>query len=293
MLMRQLEYFVAVAREQHFGRAAEACYISQPALSIAIGKLERELNVTLINRGQNFQGLTPEGERLLSWAKQVLANKDQLKAAAAALQSGTTGTLRVGIGPTVSTATAAGFVANFCELHPRATVHVGTHTASEELLRQLRDGEVDAAIGQFENEQKEGLTMLSLYQDPYVLVASERLLPDAHSMTWRDAAKLPLALLTSETGARELIDESFAIGGSEPEPQVETNSAAVLFAQVSTGAWASVIPYTWLHCIPVPDEARVVQLIEPYAHEEISVAVRSEKESTVGTKFLDVVTTAV
>jgi len=60
MLLRQLEYFVAVARERHFARAAEACYVSQPALSTAIAKLERELNVTLINRGQNFEGLTLE-----------------------------------------------------------------------------------------------------------------------------------------------------------------------------------------------------------------------------------------
>ena len=60
MLFRQLEYFVAVARERHFARAAEACYVSQPALSTSIAKLERELNVTLINRGHNYEGLTVE-----------------------------------------------------------------------------------------------------------------------------------------------------------------------------------------------------------------------------------------
>ena len=64
MQFRQLEYFVAVARERHFARAAEACYVSQPALSASIAKLERELGVTLINRDHNFEGLTAEGERL-------------------------------------------------------------------------------------------------------------------------------------------------------------------------------------------------------------------------------------
>ena len=73
MLLRQLEYFVAVARERHFARAADACYVSQPALSTAIAKLERELDVTLIHRGQNFEGLTLEGERLVVWAKRLLA----------------------------------------------------------------------------------------------------------------------------------------------------------------------------------------------------------------------------
>ena len=88
MLLRQLEYFVAVARERHFARAAESCYVSQPALSTSIAKLERELSVTLIHRGQNFEGLTPEGERLVVWAKRVLAEHDALKAEAAAMRSG-------------------------------------------------------------------------------------------------------------------------------------------------------------------------------------------------------------
>ena len=88
MLLRQLEYFVAVARERHFARAAESCYVSQPALSTSIARLERELSVTLINRRQNFEGLTPEGERLVVWAKRVLAEHDALKAEAAAMRSG-------------------------------------------------------------------------------------------------------------------------------------------------------------------------------------------------------------
>src|SRR3979409_2675299 len=102
MLLRQLEYFVAVARERHFARAAEACYVSQPALSASIAKLEKELNVTLINRGRSFEGLTPEGERLVVWAKRILAEQEAFKAEVAAVQSGITGTLRLGTEPTAS-----------------------------------------------------------------------------------------------------------------------------------------------------------------------------------------------
>jgi DNA-binding transcriptional LysR family regulator len=80
VLFRQLEYFVAVARERHFARAAEACYVWQPALSASIAKLERELNVTLINRGHNYEGLTVEGERLVVWAKRILAEQEAFKA---------------------------------------------------------------------------------------------------------------------------------------------------------------------------------------------------------------------
>ncbi len=120
MLFRQLEYFVAVAREQHFARAAEACYVSQPALSASIAKLERELNVTLINRGHNYEGLTSEGERLVVWAKRILAEQEAFKAEVAAVQSGITGTLRLGTEPTAST-TQALPVAAFCAAHPSAT----------------------------------------------------------------------------------------------------------------------------------------------------------------------------
>src|ERR1700682_6690379 len=104
MLFRQLEYFVAVASEQHFARAAEACYVSQPALSASIAKLERELNVTLINRGQKYQGLTAEGERLVVWAKRILAEQEAFKGEAAAVKAGITGAPRLGAEPTAPTA---------------------------------------------------------------------------------------------------------------------------------------------------------------------------------------------
>src|ERR1700731_1296642 len=136
MLFRQLEYFVAVARERHFARAAEACYVSQPALSASIAKLERELNVTLINRGHNYQGLTPEGERLGLWAKRILREQDAFKDAVAAVQSGITGTLRLGTEPTAST-TLALPVAAFCSAHPGARVEVDTRVSTTELRRQL------------------------------------------------------------------------------------------------------------------------------------------------------------
>jgi len=106
MQFRQLEYFAAVARERHFARAAEACYVSQPALSASIAKLERELGVTLINRDHNFEGLTAEGERLAVWARRILAEKDGFKTELAAVRSGISGTLRLGVEPTASTSVA-------------------------------------------------------------------------------------------------------------------------------------------------------------------------------------------
>ncbi|WP_304997044.1 LysR family transcriptional regulator [Cryobacterium sp. TMT1-66-1] len=117
MLFRQLEYFVAVARERHFAHAAAACHVSQPALSAGISKLEQELNVSLINRGHAFEGLTPEGELVVMWAKRIVAERDTLKAEVHALKSGVTGVLRLGVVPSAST-TVALPVAAFCAAHP-------------------------------------------------------------------------------------------------------------------------------------------------------------------------------
>ena len=289
MLLRQLEYFVAVARERHFARAAESCYVSQPALSTSIAKLERELSVTLINRGQNFEGLTPEGERLVVWAKRVLAEHDSLKAEAAAMRSGISATLRLGTGPTVST-TAALPVAAFSALHPLARVKVCSRLSSTELLRQLRDFELDAAIAHFGPDDQSGLEVVPLYEEQYVLLVSgEQLVPAARTITWAEAAQLPLALLTPDMRFRQFIDKAFASSGALPAPQVETDSVASLYAHVATGAWASVVPHTWLRAMPVTGAARAIRLVEPDTRAQISMAIHAGTPGSVAARaFLNV-----
>ena len=284
MLLRQLEYFVAVARERHFARAAESCYVSQPALSTSIAKLERELSVTLINRGQNFEGLTPEGERLVVWAKRVLAEHDALKAEAAAMRSGISATLRLGTGPTVST-TAALPVAAFCALHPLARVKVCSRLSSTELLRQLRDFELDVAIAHFGPDDQSGLEVVPLYEEQYVLLVSgEQLVPAARTITWAEAAQLPLALLTPDMRFRQFIDKAFASCGAVAAPQVETDSVASLYAHVATGAWASVVPHTWLRAMPVTGAARAIRLVEPDTRAQISMAIHAGKPGSVAAR---------
>jgi DNA-binding transcriptional LysR family regulator len=289
VLLRQLEYFVAVARERHFARAAESCYVSQPALSTSIAKLERELSVTLINRGQNFEGLTLEGERLVVWAKRVLAEHDALKAEAAAMRSGISATLRLGTGPTVST-TAALPVAAFCALHPLARVKVCSRLSSTELLRQLRDFELDVAIAHFGPDDQSGLEVVPLYEEQYVLLVSgDQLVPAARTITWAEAAQLPLALLTPDMRFRQFIDKAFASSGAAAAPQVETDSVASLYAHVATGAWASVVPHTWLRAMPVTGAARAIRLVEPDTRAQISMAIHAATPGSVAARaFLNV-----
>lgn len=290
MLIRQLEYFVAVAREQHFGRAADACYVSQPALSTAIVKLERELNVTLINRGQHFQGLTPAGARLVGRASQLLEDHHQFKAIAAALNSGISDTLRLGTGPTVSSTTTAELVAQFCASHPAANVQVSSSQTSEELLQLLRDSELDTAISHFETRTPIGLIVTPLYKERYVLVTGSSLVPNTRTITWARAATLPLALPKRATGSRKLIDSTFASVGATPEPRIEADSFADLYAHAATGEYASVVPRSWLRVMSATTATSVVDLIEPDTMEEISIAVNSVDPSVAGQTFLDVVT---
>ncbi|WP_326498531.1 LysR family transcriptional regulator [Mycobacterium sp. Aquia_216] len=289
MLLRQLEYFVAVSRERHFARAAEACYVSQPALSASIAKLERELNVTLINRGRNFEGLTVEGERLVVWAKRVLAVHDGLVAEAAALRSGISGVLRLGTGPTVSTTTALP-IAAFCSLHPLARVKVCSHFPTTELVRQLRSFELDAAIAHFDMRERNGLELVPLYHEECVLLVSgKQLVPSAGPITWSEAAQLPLALLAPEVGFRHFVDDAFANVGAAVVPQIETDSMASICAHVATGSWASIVPHTWFHALPATGAMRGLRLVEPEQRAPIAIAIHASAPGSAAARaFLNV-----
>ena len=272
MLFRQLEYFVAVAQERHFARAAEKCYVSQPALSAAIAKLERELNVTLINRGHSFEGLTPEGERLVVWAKRILAEQDAFKAEVHAVRSGITGTLRLGAVPTAST-TVPLLLSAFCSAHPLAKVKLHSRLAATELYRRLRDFELDAAVMHPAADGAQDIDLVPLYEERYVLLSPPDMLGSgAPTLRWPDAAQLPLALLTPDMRDRQIIDQAFAGHALTVTPQVETDSVASLFAQVATGNWACIVPHTWLWMSSLSAEVRAVEMVDPVVKAQIGLA---------------------
>ncbi len=275
MLFRQLEYFVAVAREQHFARAAAACYVTQPALSAAIAKLEEELGVSLIYRDHAFEGLTPEGQRLVTWAQRILAEHDAFKSEVQALQSGVTGTLRLGIIPTTST-TVALPVSAFCSVHPLARVNLTAPSSTVELSRRLRDFELDAALTYSDDEPDPSLDYLPLYSERYVVVGSSSVLAGQDGeITLRETSNLPLALLSRELRSRQLIDATFAGIDVALEPQIETGSVASLQALVRSGRWASIIPHSWLQAEPRDGSLTVLSLSDQTLTGSVSVAIHA------------------
>ncbi|MDF0530244.1 LysR family transcriptional regulator [Tsukamurella sp. 8F] len=258
MLFRQLEYFVALARERHFARAAQACYVSQPALSEAVRKLERELDVPLVRRGSSFEGLTPEGERLVLWARRILADRDALEHEVTALRTGLTGDLRLGVIP-AATISVARLIDPFCALHPLVRVTVETGLRSAEIVGRLQRFELEAGVVFTDGVDTEGLTLTPLYRERHVLVGSAELLPDG-PLTWADAVGLPLCLLHSGMRGRDRIDEAASPHGLTVVPRLECDSVATLLALVDTGHWASIVPRAWLSGHRAQPGMRIVEL---------------------------------
>ncbi|MEU3983259.1 LysR family transcriptional regulator [Streptomyces sp. NPDC026672] len=263
MLFRQLEYLVALSRERHFARAAQACHVSQPALSEAIRKLEDELDVPLVRRGRKYEGLTPEGERIVVWAQRILADRDALKDEVGALRTGLSGRLRIGSVPTASGAVSL-LTGPFCAAHPMVTVEVMADLQAEDILRQVQNFEIDAGITYLRDDLPEGFRTVPLYEERYVLLTTAGdSLGQRSTATWADASRLPLCLLTGTMQGRRTVDGLFAEAGLRPSPRVETDSVGTLFAHVRTGHWASVVPHAWLHVFGVPHGMRALPLVEP------------------------------
>jgi DNA-binding transcriptional LysR family regulator len=285
VLFRQLEYLLALSRERHFARAAQACYVSQPALSEAVRKLEEELDVPLVRRGRTYEGLTPEGERIVLWAQRILADRDALKDEVAALRTGLSGRLRIGSVPTASTVVSL-LTAPFCRAHPLVTVEVMADLRSQDVLRQLQNFQIDAGITYLHQDLSENFQVLPLYQERYVLLTSTADGLAGPAASWAEASRLPLCLLTGSMQGRRVLDEVFAEVGVRPTPRVETDSVAALFAHVRTGLWASIVPHAWLHVFGIPHGLQAVPLVEPARRVPIGLVITAREPGSVVARAL-------
>ena len=233
-MFRKFIYLLALAREKHFGRAAESCHVSQPTLSNAIRQLEEELQVPIVERGQKFEGFTPEGLKVLEYARRIVGERDSLRHELLALAQGVTGHLRLGAIPTALPAVPhvlTPFTTRFP--HIRATV---TSLSSREIQRGLDEFELDAAITYLDNEPLNNVRTLPLYSERYYLLARRADLSDAliaqEAVPWEKAADLRLCLLTSDMQNRRIADTAFRMTGRTVEPAMETNSIVTLYTIV-------------------------------------------------------------
>lgn len=276
MLIRHLSFFLALARERHFGRAADVCNITQPTLSAAIRKLEEELEVRLVVRDHRFVGLTGEGEKLLAWGRQILSDYDSLRDDLAGLGRGLTGTLRLGVIP--ATMPAVSFVtARFCAAHPAATVEIRSMT-SRAIQRALDAFELDGGMTYLENEPLENVRKIPLYQERYVfMVRRGHPLAGRRTVTWQEAAAERLCLLSEDMQNRRILNKLAASIGIAITPQVVSNSFLGIFSHLRHGEWASIVPHTFAYVFAGIPDLVAIDLVEP-VHSQAIGLVLSDRE---------------
>jgi DNA-binding transcriptional LysR family regulator len=242
-MIDKLEFFIALAKEQHFGRAAVECGVTQPTLSAAIRQLEDQLGVVLVQRGSRFQGLTPEGQRVLEWARRIVGDSRTMREEMRAARRGLSGHLKIAVIPT-ALAMVASLTTPFRDKHPNVTFSVLSRT-SLEVLSMLADFEIDVGITYLDNEPLGRVATLPLYEERYQLITSAgKPLSDRKSVTWAEVAHLPLCLLTPDMQNRRIISQHLEAVGSEAQPSLESNSMILLISHIRTGKWASVMPLT-------------------------------------------------
>jgi DNA-binding transcriptional LysR family regulator len=261
MFLRQLEYLVALAQEQHFSRAARHCNVSQPSLSNAIKQLETEFGTPIVLRHQRFQGFTTEGSRIIEWSKRILADRDAMLQELSVLKKTLSGRLRLGAMPTSSPALPL-INSHFIKLHPGVRLEV-SFLGLEELRVKLINFELDVGITYIDQQQPAPLTSYPMYNEHLsLLVPDEPRFPIA-TTTWSTAADLPLCLLPSHMHERQIIDAAFASVGRTPAPQIESDSIVNLAFHTMRGETVTIVPDHFEIVIGAFPGTRLVKLIKP------------------------------
>lgn len=272
MFVRQMHYLVALAREKHFARAAESCHVSQPTLSAGIRKLEQELGLPLVVRGHRFLGFTEQGERVLGWARQIVADYDNLRQEKSDAAGSLEGTLRVGAIPSATSAAPA-LLAPFRSRHPDVKVQL-LSLSSAAIQRGLDELDLDAGITYLENEPLNRVRRLDLYAERYVFVtrAGEGW-ARKRSVTWKEVAGEPLCLLTADMQNRRIVDQVLADLGLASQPAIETNSFMSVWAFVRRGPWSSIVPSASFEGLGDAGDLVAVPLVEPEHAQPIGLVV--------------------
>lgn len=285
MITRYLEYIVALARERHFARAADACHVTQSTLSAGIKQLEESLGVLIVERRQRFVGLTVEGERVLAWAQRILADYRGLEQELTESREGLIGQLRIGGIPVALP--ALGFLTTrFAARHTRAQFEIISQT-SREIQRGLDEFAIDIGVTYLDNEPLARVRTTDLYPERYMLITNDETFAETRaSITWAEAARLPLCLLTPSMQNRRILDSFFDRAGVEVRAVMETNSLVTLWSHVQLGHWSTIVPHTFLLLLGQPRHLVALPLTEPAATHTIGLVASSRDPLTPMTRAL-------
>ncbi len=285
MLIRHLSFFVTLAEERHFAKAAELCNITQPTLSAAIRKLEDDLKTTLILRGNRYMGLTPDGERVLEWGRQILFDYDSLQKDLTGSQKGLAGTLRLGVIPAAMPAVS--FLSErFSEEHPDATIEIKSMT-SRAIQHSLDTFEIDGGLTYLENEPLENVKHIRLYHERYVFVCrSDHPFADRSSITWAEAVSETLCLPSEDMQNRRILNGIAASAGLTLKPRVVSNSFLAVCAHIRNGLWCSIVPHTFFYVFGETSDLAVIELTDPHQTQALGLVISDRYPQSPMTRAL-------
>lgn len=278
-MIDKLEFFIALAREKHFGHAAEECGVTQPTLSAAIRQLEETLGVMLVRRGSRFQGLTPEGERVLEWARRIVGDARTMREEMRASRVGLAGHVRIAAIPT-ALAIVSKLTTPFRERHPEVTFSILSRN-SLEVLELLENFEIEAGITYLDNEPLGRVKTVPLYVERYQLITSAgNPFSDRAAVTWAELGSIPLCLLTPDMQNRRIINQHLLDAGVTATPTLESNSMTVLFSHILTGKWASIMPIHLARTLGLTEPIRAIPIIEPDASHLVGLVAQPREPMT-------------
>ncbi len=260
-MIDKLEMLLALAREQHFGRAADACGVTQPTLSAGLKQLEEGFGVLLVHRQSRFIGFTPEGLRVLDWARRIVGDTRAMRDEIRALKRGLGGHLRIAAVPTALPIVAS-LTTPLHVAHPDVGFSIISRT-SIEILTLLENLEIDAGLTYVDNEPLGRVRYVPLYQERYrLLISDKQTLGDRAEVTWAEVARIPLCLLTPDMQNRRIIDRRLRRAGVEHAPTLQSSSMVVLFSHVRTGRWTSVMPAELAETMGIGAPIRAIPIID-------------------------------
>ena len=279
MDIRQLQFLCALDEQRHFGRAAEACHVTQPTLSMRLRNLEEELGVTLIERRQRFEGFTPEGERLLIWARQAVRAFTGMKTEARRLHGTLSGTLRIGMVPL----SHVGLMPLLQSLHQQAPELRFSLQAlpSGDILEQLQSNQLDIGLTYLSQIEMEdyyvhplGSPAVGLLYHPGHFQPPSQSLP---TLPWQRLAELPLGLLTTSMRFRQGLERGARAHNTELNPVLESDSVEHLLEATTHGLCCTLIPLP--APLAVPAGLNVVPLQDNLLQPALGLVCRREDYS--------------
>jgi LysR family hydrogen peroxide-inducible transcriptional activator len=241
MTLNELRYLVAVAQEKSFGRAAAKCFVSQPALSVAIHKLEDELGAPLFERGKSEITVTPVGERIVEQAQRVLEEASRIRELAQAGRNQLAGSLKLGVIHTVAPYLIPDLVPVLRKLAPQMPLEL-EENMTEALETELKSGRLDAAIVALPFAPP-GVSTVFLYEEPFqVVVPIEHKWAKRKSVRPDELAEEHAILLNVGHCFRDQVLDACPELNRQGLPTARTNSLETVRNMVASGLGVSVLP---------------------------------------------------